>query len=681
MLDRIRNGYAGCNFRRWMDYKPPRPAGATTRGTAVPLSNRSTTVTPQPLLKSGTLISIGLAAIAMLTFASVPTSANGDGGNTESGVTQTRLVEWDLPQAMDARPGAIAVDHYGNQGGRLWFVTRDGFPARLYQFEPPRNLKGGKAQWVSWPLHPTFTGTTGGVKKVKTSYDRKFAFVRTMVAVQRIDTETSERVTFPDELSFVSDIAVDNRHNVYSTESGFVKQLMASSKCTDGVCPPAVITKWDVDPVDHTVGTCSGGVDTEPCISGVTVHPKYQHLVYFSDNESNMIGELDTSSKSCSCTDSLTRVRYWSLDPVGAFGPRQLNFDQDGTLWMVTASGHLVSLNPKSDRMTRHEMPERLEHDPFGVAPDGGRIGYTDISRFDDQHIVAVLRPRGDAVVSPPTSIWVSRMTEEITPICDAAPPDAGEVPSIARHVPTTVTSKPDGVFVEAFIEQNSELTQMRESRAPLGISPDWDRAAGTFFYTVGEATDSPAVNRVGVARLPRDAKQKGKKERDDEDCDDDGKRRGDDDDDDDDGLHNDLDDDDDGDGILDLVDDDDDNDGIKNEHDHKDGKEAQDHHTNLIAAGQADDYILAASPSTVAFVALAVADDPLAPISIDIFDAAGAVVASVPATAGLATMTIVPPASGEYTVRVTNHAVGAVGIATTLLSREPWPILSTTLQ
>jgi hypothetical protein len=662
------------------------------------------TLTPQPSpLGRTTQFTAGLVASALLACAA-PAAANGDGGGGSGGgpsipgVTQTRVVEWDLPQQVDGRPGAIAVDHYGNQGGRLWFLTREGDP-KVYQFEPPKSLKTEQAKWVSWTLNPAFLGPTGGIKKIKTSYDRRFVFVRTVLSVQRIDTISNERVTYPNNLedpenpsgmSFVSDIAADNQHNVYVTERGLLRRLNASGKCVNRICPETTITTWNVDAIgNRSVGECFYAVDaptsTAPCLSGVAVHPRYQHLVYFVDTEDNYIGELDTASKSCSCSTAMSKVRYWSLNALGTDdtpapqGPRQLNIDQDGILWTVTSSGHLVSLNPKSNYMTSHAMPPRLSHDPFGVAPDGGRIGYTDIDAadLDPKHVVGMLSPKGRAVRVTPAPVWASKDTDTVIPECDDAIRTYGNAPAVARNVPTTITSKNDGTFIEAMIDENTDITQMRRSFFPLGITPDFDRAVGTFFYAVGENEGILLVNRIGVARLPHDHGHKGKHDRDDEDPDDDGRKRGDDDDDDDDGKKNDLDEDDDADGILDLVDDDDDNDGIKNEHDRKDSREAQSNHQNVVDPGQAEEYFLTVRPNSAFVAASAVAENPLTPVSIELVDAAGSVVATSPSTPGASVLTVPAPAAGEYLVRVKNNGLGASGIATSVLSREPWPIPS----
>jgi hypothetical protein len=202
----------------------------------------------------------------------------------------------------------------------------------------------------------------------------------------------------------------------------------------------------------------------------------------------------------------------------------------------------------------------------------------------------------------------------------------------------------------------------------PLGITPDLDRSTGAFYYAVGEA-DNPDVKRIGHARLSRE-KQKGKHDRDDEDTDDDGKNHGEDDDDDDDGWNDHDDDDDDNDGDKDDADDDDDNDGIKDHHDTKD-RESQDNYSSQMSAAQTEEFQMTAGASTLAMIVTAVADNPLAPISLEVRNPAGLLVVATPPTPGVTAIPVPPSGAGIYTVRVKNAGLNAVGISTSLLTRE----------
>jgi hypothetical protein len=68
-----------------------------------------------------------------------------------------------------------------------------------------------------------------------------------------------------------------------------------------------------------------------------------------------------------------------------------------GNCSSIARSGHLVSLDVRRNKMSKHAMPERFgDGDPFGVAPDSGLIGYTDASL--SQNKVGVLAPARNAV-------------------------------------------------------------------------------------------------------------------------------------------------------------------------------------------------------------------------------------------------------------------------------------------
>jgi streptogramin lyase len=601
-----------------------------------------------------------------------------------SKVIETQVTEWDLPYPTDARPGAMAADLHSNGGNKLWFVTRIGISEtpRVYSVAVGRNFKSGKARWNSWSLFPGFVGPTGGVRKLKPSHDRRFVFVHTPFGLHKVDT-ANDTVTLyedPSVADFVSDVAVDNYNRVYYAAAGFINRLNASVHCSKGTrCADAEIVKWNVAAgvAGSTVGECVGGEATNPCLSGVAVHPKYQHLVYFTDNGANQIGELDTSSKYCTSSGCTSKTRRWTL-PNGAAGPRQINIDKDGTVWVIASdniTAHLVSLDTKTNRITTHLVPTGVGNDPWGVAPDGGMIGYTDFAADTTPdladptlHKVAMLIPRGKGNVIYPAAPTAARTTVLVTPLCDASDFKYGDVPPKRRKVPTQVTPNTEGVFVEAFVNRNTEY-ELRESRFPLGITPDLDRSTGAFYYAVGEATDSPDMKRIGHIRLSRE-KQKGKHDRDDDDTDDDGKNHHDDDDDDDDGWNDYDDDDDDNDGDKDGADDDDDNDGIKDHHDTKD-RESQDNYSSQMSAAQTEEFQMTAGASTLAMIVTAVADNPLAPISLEVRNPAGLLVVATPPTPGVTAIPVPPSGAGIYTVRVKNAGLNAVGVSTSLLTRE----------
>ncbi len=270
-------------------------------------------------------------------------------------------------------------------------------------------------------------GPTGGVRKLKPSHDRRFVFVHTAFGLHKVDTANNTVTLYqdPNTIDFVSDVAVDKTNRVFYATAGVINRLNASVHCAKGAaCAPAEVVKWAVG---GTVGECIGGEATNPCLAGVAVHPKYQHLVYFTDNVGNQIGELYTNSKTCSAGTCASKVKRWTL-PMGVTGPRQINVDDDGIVWVIASdniSAHLVSLDPKCNRITTHRVPTGIGNDPWGVAPDGGLIGYTDFAGNTNPdvpdpflHKVAMLLPRGNGDPASTVTEQVVRTSEQVTPAC-----------------------------------------------------------------------------------------------------------------------------------------------------------------------------------------------------------------------------------------------------------------------
>ena len=580
--------------------------------------------------------------------------------------TQTQVIEWDISSisadglTVDGRPGAMSVDLYSSGGGKIWFTTRLGSPSpRVFMFQPPQNLEYGSAQWTSWTLNPAGAGTTGGLKKIKSSYDRRYVFVRTVFSVQKIDTLTDQRTTYCDTLvvangvpscdtngSQVSDVAVDDRNNVYYTHNGVLQRLNASgSFCTAQPCPAAPGTQWDLNGSApggvSFAGICQGGPVTDPCLAGVAVHPKYHNLVYLAEPQNNTIAEVDTN-----CGN----VRRWDVTQVGASQPRQINIDQDGLIWTVTGSGHLVSLDPRSSTMASYPIPSTALNDTFGVAPDGGMVGYTATNQgqldpntgldFTGEHKVAMLVPRAKGKYVGPTPGMANPNPVYIQPICDQAFRDAGSIPGHPRTVNARITPDPSGTFVEAFINQNT-TPNARTSNNPLGIAPDFDKAVGTFFYAVGQAEDA-VVDRIGFARLPRKG-LKGKHEREDKDFKDDGSGQ-----------------------------DDEDHDGIPNRYKTNDSKADMDRQNDQLGPGQSSDYTMSTGPTTLAMVAAIQADNALEPVSVQIIDPNGVTLVGPTPTPGLAAAIAIPTTAGNYIVRVKNEGSLPINHETLLIKREP---------
>lgn len=616
-----------------------------------------------------------------------------------------RVIEWDIPQQADLEPGSIVTDLTGDTD-RLWFVTRIGTGPRVYRMDVRSGKKVNNAVWFSWDLDSN-GGLASGLRRIKTSKDGRFVFVRTTFSLQRIDTGgctttpgTSPPVTCPrtvwDNAQTVptdpsllntsektgSDLAIDDSNNLYTAVAVFepsststsdlqsVPQKSFIERLSPGT-DPANVVRWYVG---GGAGACESASASSPCLSGVAINPRARDLVYYSEpvggDGSGAIGELDPSKNV---------VRRWFLSDLNrvadpsdpASEPRQIRFDSDGTLWAVTGSGHLISLDPRRNVMSKHATPghdpTRTLTDPFGIAPDGGVIGYTDSSTV--QNNVAMLFPKRNLVpVTPRIENNVVRKPYTTAAFNGLR---ATQTNNFATPHPTTYTTVrtpgKDGTFVEA--DSTSGGTG---SFSPTGITPDLSASVGTFFFAIG---DSGVTNRIGRIRLPR-GNDRARVERDDDDFDDDGKRADVDDDNDDDGVKNSLDADNDNDGTPDAMDDDDDNDGIEDSFDTKDKKETKQTSSQDLLVGESALDQFSVNPGTLLAVVSATSTDLLAPVTIEILNEAGQVVASGLAAPGAAALTWIPPATGGlYTLRVKNTSAGASTISTKILSRALWPL------
>lgn len=601
----------------------------------------------------------GLATAQIITPTSTATSA----------APQARLVEWDIPAVLDASPGAIVVDSRGDDDNRLWFVTHIGSPPRVFRFDPARSLMSGPARSTSWDLADDSL-FTGGVRRLRPSRDRRFVFVRTLTSLQRIDTQRcsfgtpqtcGDRTEWndqqpppnPSDNPTMSDVAVDDFNNVFTTAN---LPLVTSTGVTivgylqkvNGGAFPATgtsvnVTRWGVD---GGAGFCRGnnGIN-DPCISGVAVESTGR-LVYYSEGIGNNIGELNTATN---------RVRRWSLadlevalklSPGTIKEPRQVSIDRSGKVWVVTGdgevgSGHLVSLIPSKNLMTAHQIP-LVGNDPFGVAPDDDVVGYTGTGTDK----VGMLFPRARAVTITPSQQTITPVTVQV-PVTVARADITTDSPSPKRKIVNAMITRDAAtgdVFVEAIISSNGN-----DSTLPLGITPNISKAEGTFFYAVGQ--NMTGTNRVGFARLPLPEKTWHPRD-DDDDSDGTGNYAG-----------------------RCCTTNDDDSDGIENAHDDPTAREiATAGNATMLLAGQTASYSFTASTSTLALIAIATADDPLAQIGVEIYNSLGALVASAAATPGAAAATLLLPAPGTYTATVRNWGATAFTQTPTLIVRQPWP-------
>jgi len=634
----------------------------------------------------GSRSAVGTNAVVILGFALLaasPAAAQLDQTATTSGLTAsptgsqttfTHIVEWDIPSGGDLEPGAVALDTQGKDKNRVWFLTRNG-AQKVYRFDPAKSLMTGSAQWSSWDLSQTTpVDSTGGLKRLKPSDDRRYVFVRTNQTIQRVDTQNCKPATvktssspalppsceltvWQDQLgnTNVSDLAVDNTNRVFTTATPVSLDTTAAyvQMLTPGLAPPAgpsvvKVKRWKVG---GGAGFCPQAGISAPCLSGIDVFSaKYKNLVYYSEPVGNNIGELNVATNA---------VRRWSLDKVNASEPRQLSIDRYGKVWVVTGSGHVVSLDPSSNRMTSHRVPVEVlagsttgESDLFGVAPDDDVIGYTNAALSENK--VAMVFPKGNAVYVTPICDTIYPMTADVPVLAETSVFDSNSVKPQGKIAPVTITKKTDGTFVEARVDQaqceSSFCMNDAPSLSPRGITPNRSKSQGTFFYTVAF---SDAV-RIGFARRPH--REKLKNGRDDDDCDDgeDAMMHP--------GWHD-----------HSRVDDADD-DGVDSKYDSKVSREdSQTGDATVLSAGQVAEYPVAASSTTLALIANVTAVDPLAQLGVEIYNALGALVASGTSVGGIAVATVSAPAAGAYNVRVKNYGAASVTQTPTLLVREPW--------
>jgi hypothetical protein len=643
---------------------------------------------------------IGVLLIAMPAGAQMQTTVASTTTSTITTVLnptpQARIIEWDLPSAADTAPGAIVVDTQGDDKAqnRMWFVTRAGSPPRVYRMDFPRSLMKGFAKWTAWDLSSNAL-FTGGLKKVRASRDRRFVYVRTNTSLERIDTkkcdnasQTCELVVWADRAiddTDTSDLAVDDKNNVFSThavnpgsmapvgdpaaDQSFVERLVPGTNPSD----PALVTLWTVG---GGAGFCIPTPDEgpsglgNPCLSGVAVNPSNQYLVYYSEPSGNNISELNLVTN---------HIRRWSLTQLSLLAndgtpirqPRQLHIDRWGKVWVATGSGHLVSLDPSSNVMTPHLVPDANTADPFGIAPDDDVVGYTASS--DAHNKVGMVFPKGKAFViypSPGTAVQIG--PTKVPPMMEPSGVISGSVTPTGKTVAAEITQKADGTYIEALLNicpLGDSACTANDSMQPLGITPVKGKAQGTFFYTVGlngtfvnapGTYQSVPANRVGFVRFPIKEKIKHPRDDDDENDGNDGDHS----------WHN-------WHGHATAGDDDDD--GVANENDRHDMNErdAQADDPKLtpasIPSGQAIDYPVTTTATSIAVIALAQAVDPLAQIGIEVYNPSGLLVATSAPTPGTALATVVLPVVGSYKVRVRNYGAAAVTQTPTLLVREPW--------
>ena len=626
------------------------------------LQNKPLAITAGLLLLAGTRTAHAQLSTTISTVTKPATS-----------VGTAHLVEWDLstlPDAVDGNPGGIVVDNRGRDDNRAWFVTRVAAPdstaggQRVYRFDPSRSLTKGDARWTSWDLQvDTFAG---GLTHIRPSYDRRYLFARTATFVQRIDTyscdssypSTCQRTVWtfeetPIEPTFVSDVAVDDQNRVFTTgvssqfPDGYVQMLIPGS---------TTVTRWRPGTAP---GACVSQGATFSCLSGIDLHPYKQYLVYYTEPNTDTIAELNINVANPSTYSP--NIRRWSLAKLSAAvgetitQPRTLHFDNRGRLWVNTGSGHLVSLDPQTNKMTKHQIPGANTNDPWGLGPDDDVVGYTGATT----NKVAVLFPKVKAVVVNPDPGVAPFEPFPTVALNQATKRLSGTVPAVAKIVDATTTRKDDGTYVEAVINSNGN-----DSLQPLGITPNHGKSQGTFFYTVGLTgsgaidpfTEQPAnlaiAKRIGFARLP--VKEKIKNPRDDDDTDDGFDRTRDP------RWHN-----------SEVGDDD--ADGVEDKYDTPSNKENTSRADMApITAINTASFSMTTTATSLAMIAAVEPDDLTATMAVDVYNAIGTLVGTSGPMIGVAAVTIPSPGAGTFTVKVRNLSGRTVNFTPTFVVREP---------
>jgi hypothetical protein len=223
----------------------------------------------------------------------------------------------------------------------------------------------------------------------------------------------------------------------------------------------ATVKRWVVD----------GGAGAE-FLSGVAYFSG-NGKIYFSEGVDNKIGELDPNTNI---------VRRWNLSDVdpSVSGPRQISIDTKGVVWAVTASGHLVSLNPYSNDMAAYLIPGAgapaspgAAANPFGLGTSGGVVGFTE----SDGKKVGMLIPNKPSVPFTPSSETVPYTPGSIVGSPESIYPDFGNVTPVSKPGQPAVHSDVDplGEFIE--------VTTPDTGNFPIGIFRDVDLPVGNFWF------------------------------------------------------------------------------------------------------------------------------------------------------------------------------------------------------
>ena len=426
------------------------------------LRRLSITILYRPILMTILPMIFGMMSVAPAVAQITPSNAD--------------FVEWDLPLLEGAGncPSSIGAVTRPPTGDPVYYVTNGicfseshNNPGRLgpviVRFVPGTPLATGLATWRAWNLGGPIDATGG----LKVTRDERVAFVRTGREIIRVNMTTNvlthwTDVDSGDPLAF-SDLAMVERCggyyiDVYSANNGVIQRLTVQNGSNT-----ASVKRWNV----------SGGAGDQ-YLSGVAYFAG-NGRIYFSEGASNNIGELDPNTN---------KVRRWSVsaaDPTMPTGPRQISIDTQGIVWVVTMSGHLVSLNPCTNDMSAYFIPGNggilspgAAANPFGIATSGGVVGFTE----SDSKKVGMLIPNKQTGTVTPSSMTVTPTTPpNIAGSPEVINRDYGDVMPDAKsgQVGQHTDIDPLGEFVE--------VTTPDTGNFPMGIFRDVERPVGNFWF------------------------------------------------------------------------------------------------------------------------------------------------------------------------------------------------------
>jgi hypothetical protein len=397
--------------------------------------------------------------------------------------TNADFVEWDLPTlGAGTCPSAIGAVTRPPCGDPVYYVTR-GFcpsfslanPGRvgpvMLKFIPGNPLATAQATWRAWNLGASIVDAqpledTGGMKITR---DERVAFVRAAREIIRVNMVTNvlthwADVGSGDPLSF-SDLALVERCggyiDIYTAQNDALNAGTIERLTVQNGSNTASVKRWNVN----------GGAGNE-YLSGIAYFSG-NGKIYFSEGLSNKIGELDPNTN---------KVRRWDLTAVDPLvsGPRQISIDTKGVVWVVTTSGHLVSLNPCNNAMAAYLIPGNggilspgSLANSQGIASSGGVVGFTET----DSKKVGMLIPNKPTATVTPVCVTVTCTTTSLIGTPDPINADCGNV--LPDDKPGLVGQHTDlDPFGEFF-----EVTTPDTGNFPIGIFRDVERPVGNFWF------------------------------------------------------------------------------------------------------------------------------------------------------------------------------------------------------